>query len=95
MDIDWLCSSHMRTASVFMCNTHYHRRTSHGWGPASVAPFSGSEMTKSSGLQTGLNLSTMGACGTKIVVLISEVSLFQGEKDMYLYNMKLELGQVS
>ena len=52
-------------------------------------------MTKSSGLQTGLDLSTMGACGTKIVVLISEVSLFQGEKDMYLYNMKLELCQVS
>ena len=29
---------HISTASVFMCNTHYHRRTSHGWGPASVAP---------------------------------------------------------
>ena len=33
------------------------------------------------------NLSTTDTLGTKIVVLISEVSLFQGENNMYLYKV--------
>ena len=34
-----------------------------------------------------MNLSTMDTIGTKIFVLISEVSLLQGEKNMYLYEV--------
>ena len=35
----------------------------------------------------GQNLSNMDTLGTKIIVLISEVSLFEGENNMYLYKV--------
>ena len=38
------------------------------------------------------NLSNTDTLGTKIIVLISEASLFQGENNMYLYKVGTQPG---